>query len=228
MRYVFVLLSVVAVFTTVIYFLATVAFSEHRYLILSEGGIIETLSAFGYFVCAAVIVHIGRWQYVKSHYFFFFVSTLMGLRELDFDKKFTTLGIFKSRFYLGDQVPLTEKLIGLAVVSFIAFNLYMIYKRYIKESAFNFKNLNIYQSISASIIIVALIAKTLDGFSRKMKSFNINVNEEISIMASTLEEIMELSIPCLMTFAFIHFFRSTQNDSRESLKPGCKLCTNEY
>ena len=44
------------------------------------------------------------------------ILVLLGSRELDFHDKFTTMGIFKIKFYLGSEVLLPEKLIGATIV----------------------------------------------------------------------------------------------------------------
>ena len=41
---------------------------------------------------------------------------LMGMRELDFHSRFTTMGVFKLRFFSSDTVPLSEKLIVTALL----------------------------------------------------------------------------------------------------------------
>jgi len=76
---------------------------------LSEGGVVESLSALGYFVCAALMLLMGGWHYVKKYHYVFMLVMLFGMRELDFDKRFTTMGIFKSKFYASSDVPMIEK-----------------------------------------------------------------------------------------------------------------------
>ena len=79
---------------------------------IKEDGVIETLSVLGYFAAASLILVKGQWSYIIKYYYFFIIIIMFGLRELDFHKKFTTMGIFKSKFYLSSQVPIIEKIIA--------------------------------------------------------------------------------------------------------------------
>jgi hypothetical protein len=64
---------------------------------MQEGGWIETASWLSYFVAAAfVLIRMTRWP---VRWNMAVVTLLPGVRELDFDRRFTTMDIFKSRLY---------------------------------------------------------------------------------------------------------------------------------
>ena len=92
---------------------------SNRDLLLREGGLIESASSLGYFLCAALILYRGRWAYLKRYGYFLLLVFLFGFRELDFDKQFTTKGILQMNLYTSQGVPIIEKLIGLVGITIL-------------------------------------------------------------------------------------------------------------
>ena len=85
-------------------------------LLLSEGGLVETASAIGYFLCIALLLYVGRTASLKSHWYIHVIFLAIALRELDFDKRFTATGVLKSKFIMADDVWLIGKIVGLTIV----------------------------------------------------------------------------------------------------------------
>ena len=104
-------------------------FDVHKYpLLISEGGIIESLSALGYFISVAAMFYYGGVRFAKRYHYLIMLTALFGLRELDFDKRFTSMGILKGRFFTSDLVPLEEKFIGAVVVLVLIYIVFRIVK----------------------------------------------------------------------------------------------------
>ena len=61
----------------------------------------------------------GGRAYLTRNSYLVVLITFFGCRELDFDKRFTAVGVLKSRFYLSTDIPVFEKLIGLIVIALI-------------------------------------------------------------------------------------------------------------
>ena len=74
--------------------------------LMSDTGPIERASALGYFLCAGYMLLAGGRDFARKYSYIIVLVALCGCRELDFDKRFTTMGILKSRFYLSSEVPL--------------------------------------------------------------------------------------------------------------------------
>ena len=62
----------------------------NRNLFVRQGGLVETYTAILYFSCFAYLVMQGKLAYLKKYYYLASVPVLFGLRELDFDSRFTT------------------------------------------------------------------------------------------------------------------------------------------
>ena len=159
----------------------------------------------------------GKWSYIRKYHYFFILVLLFGFRELDFDKRFTTMGILKSKFYLSSSVPLSEKLIGLFVIAVLFYIIFSIVKNYYKYFFTNLKKLSPVHLGSLVIFFVLLVSKTLDGLSRKLGDFGFVMDEQLVSYFEAIEEILELGIPLLIISTLLIYF-SSENSSKNSTK----------
>jgi hypothetical protein len=177
--------------------------------LLSESGPIETLSAIGHLLCAAVIIRLagdwsGRWPAAG-------LLMLFALREMDFHSRFTTMNLSKSRFYLSPEVGMIEKLIGGAV---IALFLYCIYRLFRLEGRTWLVDLKRGRACAYGILFALtciVVAKSLDGFARKLADIGILVSSQASSYASTFEEVLELGIPIMIGLSIACYYRRRRN-----------------
>ncbi len=179
---------------------------SNRDLFFDEGGIIEVASAIGYFLCVLLILYKGKINYLRKYYYFILLFIMSGFRELDFHKRFTTMGILKIKFFISPSVPFTEKLVGFLIVLLLLHVLISIYKNHFRQFIEGLKN---YSSISIGVFIVLLllgISKTLDGISRKLGSFEIEIGSQIAIHLAALEEVLELGIPMFLLLISYEYF----------------------
>lgn len=135
---------------------------------IKEGGVVETLSALGYFVTVATMLLLGGFQFIKRYYYIVLLILIFGMRELDFDKRFTTMGIFKSRFYLSDAVPLYEKVIGLLVIAVLAWITFQLFRHHFR-GLFS----NLFKSpVNVGVLLTGMLlifSKTIDGTGSKAR-----------------------------------------------------------
>ena len=179
---------------------------SNRDLFFDEGGIIEVASAIGYFLCVLLILYKGKINYLRKYYYFILLFIMSGFRELDFHKRFTTMGILKIKFFTSSNVPFTEKLVGFLIVLLLLHVLISIYKNHFRQFIEGLKN---YSSISIGVFIVLLllgISKTLDGISRKLGSFEIEIGSQVAIHLAALEEVLELGIPMFLLLISYEYF----------------------
>lgn len=181
--------------------LVTVVVSENvspelQSAILKEGGWVETASWVSYFVAAAfILIQILRWP---TRWSMLICTMLLGMRELDFDKRFTTMGIFKSRFYGSEEVPLGEKLIAALITAAIVVTLIFLVKDHLLPFI---KRITKGEGPSWSILLAGglmVFAKSIDGLSRKLEPFGIEPSDAVNRIAGSVEECFELSAALLI------------------------------
>ena len=181
--------------------IATVIISENlspelRNTILKEGGWVETASWISYFVAAAFVLI--RMLSQPTRWSMLICTMLLGMRELDFDKRFTTMGIFKSRFYGSEDVPLGEKLIAALITAAIVVTLIFLVKEHLLPSI---KRLGKREGATWSVFLAGglmVFAKSIDGLSRKLEPFGIEPSDATNRIVGSVEECFELTAALLI------------------------------
>ncbi|MBE0436695.1 MAG: hypothetical protein IBX56_12915 [Methylomicrobium sp.] len=186
--------------------LSLVLKEEGRALLINEGGVIESASALAYFLCAVFIAYKRKVAELKH---FFILIILFMLRELDFHKRFTTMGISKIKFYISEDVPLIEKVVGTLVVLLFFYVCISILYRYSKVFFLGLKNHSGVAFDSLLAIILLVVSKSLDGASRKLEGFGISLSQAMSMHAMAVEEILELGIPIAIFMALTSYCKNT-------------------
>ncbi len=166
--------------------------------LMGEGQFIEVASCVLWFVCALVST-IGAlrltstaWAYIGG------VTFLFGLRELDFDKKFTTMGILKSKFYFSDTVPIGEKIIGFAIVLLLLFLAVALVRLFIQTVRKNKYKARWVTGIAFTAFAMLAAAKILDGLPRKLADFGFETTPFAAQLFVAAEEVLELGAPLMV------------------------------
>lgn len=176
---------------------------DTQYIIIREGGFIETASAVGYLLCVVLMFVLWGARASLNKWYFSAILILFACRELDLDKRGFTEGLLKSRQYIGDTVPLLERASSAMILIAILFALAALVRG---ETRTFLRGLT--QKSPAAFAVLAGIVfigvfKTLDGIARKLEPLGIAVGEQTSRMASTAEEIGELGIPLMFAIAIV-------------------------
>ena len=129
---------------------------------------------------------------------------LMAFRELDFDKRFTEVGLLKLQYYLR-PAPITDKLVGI-ILMIVVFHALWRLVRY---------NLGPWlrglgaRRADAWLVFAALacggVAKSIDGIDRKMAGFGVTFSQGFLIRAGRIEEVLELVFVLLVCLAMVLF-----------------------
>lgn len=185
-------------------------------LLYKEGGVVELLSAVSYFVAAALLL-VQTVRYDRERWCLFVLVLCCGMRELDFDKRFSTMGVFKSKAYISPEVPLGEKLLGVLIITALLVVIFISIRRYFRILLSGLRQRS---AMAWSVLLIGAtlgVAKLLDGFKRKLKPLGIQVSEGGSHLASSFEEVLELAASLLVLVVSVAAFRSPalQRDGAE-------------
>ena len=168
-----------------------------------EGGIVENLTVVVYalVVLGAVALTLrGN----KAAGLVGLLALLMGLREMDAHKAFTTYGVFKTRLYVSPDVPLAEKLIaGLVIIALLVLVVLAI-RRAWRTLATGASN--------AGPTLLALggfgvFLKEVDGIPRQLTKMGHALNSDLLAISKAVEEVGELGLPFLLGLALIQLLR---------------------
>jgi hypothetical protein len=174
---------------------------EDQKAFFSEQGWVEVLAAASYVLCAAYFVarpeRAQLWPYTA-------LMLLFAARELDFDKRFTEVGVLKGSFLFSPLVPTHQRLVGGAILLLAVYVLYWI----VRHHATPFIKSLFKGDLAAfgwAIALVLLVgSKAIDGLPRKAADFGMTVSTEVEIFAWALEEVMELGIAAYILIAARH------------------------
>jgi hypothetical protein len=177
------------------------------YSLLHEEGTVEQLSALGYFLCVFVLVALGRSDYFREHFPLVAFPMLFGLRELDFDKRFTETGLLQSRIITGDDVLVHERILGLVVMVTIlglAFQALRVYFLSFLKGLLRLDSMALGVALAMAFLV---LSKTIDGLGRKLEPFGIIVSEQMTFAVAVVEEVSELGIPFVLIITAVAYFK---------------------
>jgi hypothetical protein len=180
-----------------------------------EGAAVEMLSAVAYFLAAALLL-IQAIMKMPARWTLCALILCFGMRELDFDKRFTTMGIFKLRFFSSNEVLWPEKLLGVVVVALFLALIYLLIKNYSRPFLKKIKQGN---GMALSVLFsggALVVAKTIDGIARKLKPFGIESTKELKHLSSSIEESLELTAALLILILVMAAFRRSEPDPLNS------------
>jgi hypothetical protein len=178
-----------------------------RDVFVEEGGIVETMSAAGYVVCALVFLFQGRMAGLKRYPYVFLAFLILFMRELDFHTRFTTMSVTKTKFFVSGEVSALERTVGIIAIAMLAYVVIMLLVRHAKPWVIGLWKRS--PTSWASLFAFSLMAasKALDGIGRKLQGFGISTTETTEIVTEVTEEILELGIPMALLIALRAFFR---------------------
>lgn len=176
--------------------------------IVEEFGVVENITVVGYFVAATLLLLDGWREHNKQGIVAAVVVFMLGLRELDFHEKFTTMGMFKSRFYLSPEVPIVEKCIVLLITLILFWGLAVFLKKNIGTFMTSWRQKHPWAVAISMAIVSIILSKTLDSNSGPLVWLIGLVLNEPETYTLVLEEVMELAIPCFILLGAFHFYPS--------------------
>ncbi len=172
---------------------------------IREGGVVELLSAAGYFIGASILVYFSLKKEIASSYSTGFLVLLLGLRELDFHDRFTTMGIFKTKFYVSPIVPIGEKIfITILVLCLLGF-IFWYLKKHGSSFISQLKKGTAHVVLTLCGIGSMFLSKFLDSYSELIENILILMNENPAFQSQILEETLELAIPVFFIQAIFSY-----------------------
>lgn len=182
--------------------------------LIKEGGPIESVSAAGYFVCL-IMTFLFKGSRRNSSWHVMFVLLICGVRELDFDQRFTTWNISRIELYLNPRlspnIPIVEKMIGAAVILLLLYSVCVLVARHLRDviSATRQK-----EPYAIGVVLGILLlggSQILDGLKHKLAVIGINGEGDVDQLVRGAEEILELGAPFIFMIAIAACVRRTSS-----------------
>ncbi len=192
---------------------------ESTAVIFKEGHTIEVMSAVLLASAAVFWWGFGADDMEGRQWHIPVILLLMAMREMDFDKRFTSEGVMQLRLYSGDS-PLWEKVIGLAVIALILVCGWRLMTITLPRFWAGLRAGLPASWLAGLAVVLVVVAKTLDGLDRKLAGFGITISPELGTLTGRLEELLELVAYMMLVQALAYFLRCRQiNAARAALAP---------
>lgn len=172
-----------------------------------EHGGLELASALLYLWAAAVWMARQGWQGLARDWQVPAVLLMMSGREFDIDKSLTSVGLLKSDLYLTAEAPVWERLLGVVVLTFAVVTLVRLARRQGRGFLAGVRRGAPAQLAVLTGLLVAVLAKTVDGLGRKLQSFGIALDPAMGAWIGSAEEVIELFVPLLFLAAIVQAAR---------------------
>lgn len=174
---------------------------QHLRTLISEGGLVEDGSVVGYAACILVLALTGDIGKGRETLLLCVAPFLLALRELDFHVRFTTMGVFKTKFYVSPDVPWLEKFIVVTILGLIAWAAIVLIVTFAARFVTAVRDMHP-GAVSVCLAFVLLaISKTIDGADRKAVELGTTASEHTIIVLQALEEILECAAPVFLVAA---------------------------
>ena len=178
--------------------------------LIAENGVIERLTVVAYLVCIVVVLAGSIKRSLRESLILSAPLALFAMRELDFQSRFTTMGILKTKYYVSPDVPILEKLVVIVCLVAIiwgAVQFVKLYARRFFDAALAFHPGAI--CIGLAVLLFA-VSTTVDGIGRKALGFGVEVDHYTIAFFQTLEEVSELGAPLFLILAAVTRFHQAE------------------
>ncbi|OCX65893.1 hypothetical protein BFP70_07095 [Thioclava sp. SK-1] len=125
------------------------------------------------------------------------ILALMAMREMDFDKRFTSNGVLQLRLYTADG-PLIEKIIGLIVIAVILAAVWRLIRRDVAPWLFGLRAGRLQAWLMVAAFGLLVFAKAIDGIGRKLAPFGVEFSPLFESRAARIEELCEMLFAILI------------------------------
>jgi hypothetical protein len=183
--------------------------------LVRENGVVEILSAGGHFFFCFVLLYLKLAGLVSTSSAPGFFVLLLGLRELDFHDRFTTMGIFKIKFFLSPEVPWPEKmLIMFLIIGLLAYGIVCM-RHFLPGFKKALLDARPWAVSVACGIIFAIVSKLVFDGNSKMMAYILPVLENPRELSVIMEECLELFIPVFFIMALIQYIAFDEFDKSD-------------
>lgn len=165
------------------------------YFIVKESGPIENAQVIFYVAGALVSWLYARRKIWDGGYQGSLILLIFAMRELDFQKRFTGISITRTKYYFNYDAAFCAKLLAALIVISIIVLFILFIRKNIK--AF-FQNARAHKKWSLSVLaglLTLFFAIFVDSSLRVLELLGIESSNQVKLLKTALEELLELAIP---------------------------------
>lgn len=173
--------------------------------LIDEDGPVEVLQVIVYIISAIICIIYKIRKIWSGGLSAGFLLTMLALRELDFQVKFTEISMTRTKFYFSPDMSLTAKIMGGIVVISILFVLITFAWRYFSGLINGIRNHKIWSILTMNGLIFIPLAMVIDKFLTLLDLIGFEDTIKMELTKTFFEELAELAIPVLFFGALITY-----------------------
>ncbi|MDQ8020610.1 MAG: hypothetical protein REI94_02145 [Moraxellaceae bacterium] len=190
----------------------SLADSDLLQVLLREDGPVELLTCAAYTTCTLYMLLEADNSFLSRYHHLVVVPIAFGLRELDFDRRFTQLGIFSSKFLFSPIVPVYQKLLGGCVIAAALYVIWRLCRYHWRAFVTGLRQRSEPLSAGTGLaLLLIVLSQSLDGLDRKLGDIGIHISQGPASEAVVFEETFELGIPFVFLIMAAYYFTSRQS-----------------
>jgi hypothetical protein len=186
-----------------ILFVVDLASNGFTTALVKETGALEISTALLYAYTAMVWLWTRTGDTWRRHWQVAAIMLLMMGRELDLDKRLTSVGMLKSNLYLTNMAQPVERIFGVLVIVFGAVVAFRLIVRNGPELLAGLRHRAAWAWNIVVAIGLAVVSKSIDGLDRKLAPFGVAFSDHTVLLLGIVEEILEFGIPVMFLVATI-------------------------
>lgn len=176
---------------------------------VEENGMVETLTLVAYAIAVLVVVFGGGDVKPVTRCALVVMLVYMFMREADWHKSVSSESILKSKFWLGSQIPVTDKLLAALILLPVVWMLIYFIWNYTRSF---FRSLGERQGYAISILVflvVLVVSKMIDrSLNVLTELYQMQFPDWTVAFQVSQEEFLECLLPVLIVVAFFQYKRS--------------------
>ncbi|MFG0266766.1 MAG: hypothetical protein ACF8AM_16700 [Rhodopirellula sp. JB055] len=195
-----------------------------RDAIITEGGWVESLSAYLYLVVAAILLMAGAMKTwmpsIRCPRHPFLLASILCLffaREMDFHSRFTGGSVLKTSFYLRDDLSWEAKLIAASVIVFATVSVVALFRRYAALVQVRFAAGNWLGVLPIAACLMVVFSKSIDMGLGTLSRNGVVLPVQWRDAAGHVEELSELLIPCCFLLMTVGLFLAKSKPMKDSV-----------
>ena len=181
--------------------------SESMIHFVRENGPVENLTLVFYVVAIAFILYSGRsFLTVRTRVAVTVLLAYMFMREASLHKSVSTMSILKSKFWLGSQIPWTDKLLAIAILAPVLWAFFYFVEKYIRQWWSDLRRKDGYAVGVFVFLAVLVISKIFDRSLNMMhEMWGWHFDSWVEAMVTGQEKYLECILPLLVLVSFYQY-----------------------
>ena len=167
-----------------------------------EGGMVERMTLVCYVAAILCVIFSGHWIKGTTKCAVVIMLAYMCMREMDLHKSVSSESILKSRFWLGNHIPVTDKLLAILILLPIVWMLVHFIRNHAGTFFRELRNKEGHAITILVFFVVMVVSKCIDrSLNVLTELYGMHFTDSLVALQLAQEEFLECLLPILIIIA---------------------------